>query len=287
MRRISMTAGFIERVVFQYSERCNMHCPYCYCPFLNKPVDPDLCLSIVERCVNLGAKVITFAGGDPFMYDSFRELLQYSSKLGVEIHVDTNGISMKEADYSLIADYVSLLALPLDGPNDSIQTTMRKMSGHFDVVLKHMSKLGDLPCSLKVNTVAALPNLSSLGQLAELLKSYSIRIWSLFQFWPLGLGVKNQTIFQISDNEYNQVVEKLYEMNLPFHLEAGTFSERNGYHFYVTHTGMVYTNNLADPSSYDELGLIFDDQVVEEWKMRSYSSIHPGSLQRYKSIKRT
>lgn len=274
----------VERVIFQYSDSCNMRCPYCYCPFINKRVDPDLGFSIIKRCSQIGAKIITFGGGDPFMYDSFRELVAYSYKLGLECHVDTNAIAIGAEDYELISNYISLLSLPLDGPNDLVHTNMRGMSGHFDVVINCLNRMINIDCTLKINTVVALSNRFYLVGLANLLKDYPIEIWSLFQFWVLGMGVKNQKTFKISDSEYNFTINKLSQMDLPFHLERGTVKQRKGYHFFVTHTGMVYTHDKIDLNHYKFLGSIFDDQVIEKWSELACSSIHPQTVTRYKNI---
>src|SRR5437660_4987884 len=134
----------IERVCFHFLDTCNMDCPYCYCPFQHKPVRLDVCLSIVDRCASLGIRVITFGGGDPFAFPDFKYLAEHAVESQMKVHVDTNGICLRERDYPWLEKNVHLLALPLDGPDRQVHGKMRGSDQHFDTVLKHLRGLAPI-----------------------------------------------------------------------------------------------------------------------------------------------
>ena len=279
-----MNVNAVERVIFQYSDRCNMNCPYCYCPFIGERINPKLTFSIIDRCHEIGVKIIIFGGGDPFMYESFRTLIPYTNSLGIKLQIDTNGISMNETDYQLVSDYASVISLPLDGPDEFTHAKMRNQSGHFRLILNHLEAMKNIKCNLKINTVVSSINCKSLSALATLLINYPINFWSLFQFWGLGEANKNKKIFEISDSSYITLLEDIKKRNLPFQIEGGIARKRRGYHFFVMHTGTVYIHDERDASKYRNIGSIFSDRVIDEWINLSSSSIHPVSISRYKKL---
>lgn len=52
----------VERVCFQFQRRCSMSRSFCYIPVDGVRADGLLRFKIVDRCVDIGARVITFGG---------------------------------------------------------------------------------------------------------------------------------------------------------------------------------------------------------------------------------
>lgn len=275
----------VERVIFQFSDRCNMKCPYCYCRFVGLPVEASLCRAIVERCRNLGTQVLTFTGGDPFVYRSFRELVTYSASLGFEVQVDTNGLAMRAADYGILNEAVSLLSLPVDGSTPAANAEMRGMIHHLEVVLRHLEGLMGERVRTKINTTVAQPNISNITAIGDLLAKYRIETWSLFQFWPLHDAADHCERFEISSEDYHRVIAVTRDIGYPFRIESGTIDDRVGNHFFVTHQGEVYTHDPADTTAYLVLGSIFDDSTIDTWQTTTGSSVHPEARARYRSLR--
>src|SRR5262249_54830212 len=144
---------------------------------------------VVRRCYELGAKVITFGGGDPFKFAPIERIVELAHSLGLEIQIDTNAISLTPRHYPLLTDYVSLLGLPLDGPAASIHDSIRSAPGHFEMIQRHLAALQDRSLSIKINTVVTALNSAEVPMIAPLLNEYpSVQRWSLYQFWPLERG---------------------------------------------------------------------------------------------------
>jgi MoaA/NifB/PqqE/SkfB family radical SAM enzyme len=132
-----MTNAIPARVCFNFTRRCNMQCPYCYIPFGDQKSDLRVWKKIVDRVVEWHVEAITFGGGDPFMYGQFRDLLLYCfGKLF--IHVDTNGINLKDPDFELMQKGVALLGLPVDGSNAAVHGVMRDDLTHFKSVIHNI-----------------------------------------------------------------------------------------------------------------------------------------------------
>src|SRR5688572_4874076 len=105
------------RVVFNFLERCNMQCPFCYLPFDGERSSLADWKNIVDRLHAWNVSSITFGGGDPLRYREFPELLSYAAHLESRarfIQLDTNAILLRSEHYSLLEQTVDLLGLPLD-----------------------------------------------------------------------------------------------------------------------------------------------------------------------------
>lgn len=248
---------------------------------MRERVNPDICLAIVERCAALGAKVITFGGGDPFMYGGFRDLLQKTADLGIRSHVDTNALGLTPSDYKLLEDTRSLLALPLDGPNSQVHLQMRKMENHFDVVIGHLDALRERSVRVKINTVVSTCNYDSILKLAELLNSYRINLWSLYQFWPLHDALANNASYQLTSIDFDSLMKLLLSRKHSFSIEQGPITERHGTYFFVSHTGLLYINHPSDLTKYLTVGSVFDDKAIADWRRLTGSSIRPRAVSRY------
>jgi MoaA/NifB/PqqE/SkfB family radical SAM enzyme len=215
------------------------------------------------------------------MYEHFRDLLKYSAGLGFEVQVDTNGLALRPNDYDLLDSHVSLISLPIDGPNSVSHDLMRGKSQQFERALYHLENLRKSRVRIKVNTVVSALNRKQIPALGALLATYRIDHWSLFQFWPLHSARAHSDHYAISDEEYHALVQELGRKPNGLHIETGTIKERQGYHCFVTHRGAVYTHHPHRHSEYRWLGSIFDDASIDAWKRIAISSIHPGARYRY------
>jgi MoaA/NifB/PqqE/SkfB family radical SAM enzyme len=271
----------LDRVIFNFLDRCNMTCKYCYCPFLRQSVDPKLCHRIVAHCLHLGARVITFGGGDPFMYRFIHDLVKQARDGGVFVHVDTNALSMRKADHDAIRRHVGLVGLPLDGPDAQSHGRMRGSARHFDIVLGHLDRLCDMGVRVKVNTVASKLNIDCLVALAELLRNRALFRWSIYQFWPFDEITQANNEYGLPRERFDEELKRINSLGLPFPVEAGPVSERAGTYFFVTHTGLVYSNSAEQESQYQFLGSIFDDNTIDAWLRHSGGSMREAAKSRY------
>jgi len=232
-----------ERIVLNFDEGCNLSCPFCYTPFTGEPVDFRVVSDVLRECKNLDVKVITFSGGDPFNHPAFRSLLYTASHLGFEIHVDTNGISLLQEDYSIIGDTCSLLGLPLDGPTALTHDGLRKAPGHFSLVLHHLRRLEEFPVRLKINTIVSGANLKDVSNIIHLVNQYDVAIWSLYQFMALCAAADREDLFTIEDSVFAGVVDRISSMKHRFRLEAGNAKKRLKSYLFVSPVGRMYTHD--------------------------------------------
>jgi MoaA/NifB/PqqE/SkfB family radical SAM enzyme len=275
----------IQRICFNFSSSCNMRCSYCYIPFSKSAVDQDVCLRVIERCRELGTQVITIGGGDPFVYGFLPSLVRRAREVGLETHLDTNGLRVCDRDFAWMASTISLLGLPLDGPDDICHDRMRNAAGHFKKVLAVARRARDYGIRCKINTVVSRLNFGAISSMSPVVASLAPERWSLYQYWPLAHGELAFEIHRISELEFRSAVGQLGTDHAACTVEINTVASRSGRYFFVSHTGQVYTHDPFDDSRYVFLGSIFDDITIDNWHRTAQGSLRPVIVSRYSSVR--
>ena len=86
---------FPFRVGLILTYRCSAECPHCFfecSPSRSEVMTRQTAQIVINEAVTLGAKWISFSGGEPFLeYDSLKELITLSSENGLNTEVVSNG----------------------------------------------------------------------------------------------------------------------------------------------------------------------------------------------------
>lgn len=254
------------RIVLNFAHRCNMHCEWCYVPFMPEAPSADTCMRIVQRIAQVGFKVITFGGGDPLLYPFLPQLLEVAHEAGLFVHVDTNGIGLhcNRATMSLLCDCVGLLGLPLDGPRPDIHNAMRSARSHFELVVSKLAWLAPFIHKVKINTFVSSSNSETITQMVPLIKAFGPARWSVYQYWPLSGGKSATAEHFISTYQFRKATERLPAVIDKTRVETNPTSLRRLTYPFVSHAGEVYLHHPSDQTKYELLGPIFDDSVIVE-----------------------
>lgn len=279
---LSPGAG-LSRVNFNFTARCNMHCPYCYVPFNGRETRLRDWKAIVDRIREFRPLSITFGGGDPFRYGDFVELLRYARDAATFIQVDTNGLNVREATLKEIVGLVELLGLPFDGSSPKMQQLMRGSPSHFNIVYRLLRIAVNL-LAVKVNTVVSRLNLAELPALRDMLCSSPPSAWSLYEFWPLADGLLNRDKYEVPHDDFLEAADAIERTTNFTVVEIGTVSDRMDTYFFVRNTGEVYTVAPGDPSRYLTLGSIFDDSTIQAWQQLGRSESMKARIQSRMSL---
>lgn len=87
--------GFLLRVMFELTYRCNFNCRHCYVPRKHKNKKGELntkeVFSVLDQLADIGCFYLGFTGGEPFMRKDILDILRYAVKKGFQVIVYTNG----------------------------------------------------------------------------------------------------------------------------------------------------------------------------------------------------
>ena len=120
-------------------------------------------------------------------------------------------------------------------------------------------------------------------EIGRILNSYSINIWSVYQYFENIYSECNDN-FIIPLRVFESIVEKIELENYSFHVEASPSFQRICKNFFVTHNGVVHINDPSNPKKYQYLGPFFSDSTIEKWMKLCVHTLTPNITQRYSSL---
>ncbi|MBF0102529.1 MAG: radical SAM protein [Desulfobacterales bacterium] len=107
------------QLVIQFTDQCNARCPQCGMrvtePFKRSKLAVTDVKTIINQAAQVGVKVISFTGGEPFIYlDDLVELIHYAKQAGITfIRTGTNGFLFKNPEAPDFTERIHRLAKTL------------------------------------------------------------------------------------------------------------------------------------------------------------------------------
>lgn len=89
----------LSEISIELTQRCPNRCIHCSsmsCPEARKELDTDVVVEVLDDAKNLGAKVVCFSGGEPFLHPDFLKIVSYAHDLGLKIYVYSSGITLQD-----------------------------------------------------------------------------------------------------------------------------------------------------------------------------------------------
>lgn len=128
------------------TRRCNLACLHCYsssAPYLRDRVNIDALKRFLEISYKHGFNNIAVSGGEPFLYNELEELLKFSKSVGYQNTMATNGMLLQSDRNQKILEYVDLIAVSVDGPEE-LHDYIRGQKGAFEKMMEGVKVLNSL-----------------------------------------------------------------------------------------------------------------------------------------------
>ena len=161
-------------IELEFTKRCNLKCIYCYTR-AGKAMDNELSLdeikSVILQAKELGAKkIILIGGGEPLMYDSLTEVIEFINSQGLKQVIFTNGtlINEKTAD-TLYQNKVSVI-IKHNSFKSEVQDALAGKKGTYWQIKRGMETLRKTgypngKASLGIQTVICRQNINEIPDL--------------------------------------------------------------------------------------------------------------------------
>lgn len=269
----------MKRLIITYNQNCNLKCKFCYIDFHYKKIE-DKTIEIVTKAIEYGFDIITFGGGDSFSKKTFRKACILAKENNIITHVDTNAIAIKDLDIDFINQYVDILGISLDAIGEDYDKfrDSKNLFKKVDLIITKLEAKINIP--IKINTIVTEINYKNISEIRDyIFKFKNIKLWSLYQFFPLSVAKKESENYQISDYKFDLVTNSLKVDNPNLNVEFFKFKDRvNGYLF-CDEQGFIYTNSID--GDYQKLYSIFDKDFKNKMDIVT-EKINPKTIERYK-----
>ena len=119
---------------------------------------------------------ISFSGGEPFLREDFFDILKYATNKKMVGEVATNATLISETMAEFLMENDWKITASLDGSNASINDTIRRRKGVFDIAVKNIKQLVELRdyfksgkisirCTLQNKNIGDIENMLKLSRL--------------------------------------------------------------------------------------------------------------------------
>jgi radical SAM protein with 4Fe4S-binding SPASM domain len=127
-------------VVWNVTQRCNLHCAHCYADSKDREYPDELTtaegLTLLEDLAGFGVPTVLFSGGEPLMRADLFELAAAAREHGMRTVLSTNGTRIDDATAGRIADagfsYVGVSIDGIGGRHDKMRGSLGAFEGAVD-----------------------------------------------------------------------------------------------------------------------------------------------------------
>jgi radical SAM protein with 4Fe4S-binding SPASM domain len=149
------TKPYLERIFLEVTAKCNFYCKHCYMS-ADTNVDTKMELTLDEikdiilQADQLGVFRLDFTGGEIFVRNDIKEILQFASDNFMITNIFTNGYALSDEMCKFLADLgnIKIVFISMDDHNADNHDKFRGMPGSFERIVKgvkHLKKLGIRP----------------------------------------------------------------------------------------------------------------------------------------------
>jgi MoaA/NifB/PqqE/SkfB family radical SAM enzyme len=161
---------------------CAHNCWYCAYRSDNYQLGEDMVLKdqipqdkmdeIIDDCISMGVKAVTFSGGgDPFYYPNLLRTVKKLSQSDIKFAALTNGVNLKGELAEIFSKHSTWLRISIDGWDDASYAKYRGIKeGEFTKVINNLREFKKLDgdCYLGVSIVVDKDNAPHIYEMLEL-----------------------------------------------------------------------------------------------------------------------
>jgi len=206
------------RLIFWESTAgCNLKCIHCRRVTVADQLTPqDLstqeAFHLIDEIAALGRSIFVLSGGEPMFRPDILEIARYATDAGLIVALATNGTMIDDQVAQQIKESgVQRVSISFDGANAETHDMFRGLPGSFDAAVRGVRALRNIGIPVQINTTVAKHNEAQLEGVLQLAKDLDVVALHLFLLVPVGCGVQIAEEQMISAQEYERVLNWLYD----------------------------------------------------------------------------
>ena len=206
------------RLVFwETTAGCNLRCIHCRRVTIADQLTPqDLTteesFELIDEIAATGKPVFVLSGGEPLFRPDILDIARYATDAGLPVALATNGTLIDDAMAAKIKDSgIKRVSISFDGADAATHDAFRGLPGSFDAAVRGFRALRNVGIPVQINTTVAKHNEDQLEAVLALAKDLDAVGLHLFLLVPVGCGVQISDEQMISAQEYERVLNWLYD----------------------------------------------------------------------------
>lgn len=171
--------------------RCNLRCTHCYAVIPNAKVTDGLSgevvkTRIIEPLARMGARFISFTGGEPLLRSDLFDLMEYAKSRGLHTSLVTNGLLLQQHEARLTTNLVDGLQVSLESHREEVNDSVRGRGVYRQLVRDVFPWLKNHGFRYSIAVTPTPINENDLEGLAELAYQMGATALTVRRFLALG-----------------------------------------------------------------------------------------------------
>lgn len=207
------------RLVFwETTAGCNLRCIHCRRVTVADQLTPqDLttqeAFRLIDEIAQVGKPVFVLSGGEPLFRPDIFEIARYATAAGLPVALATNGTLVDDAvARRAVESGVKRVSISFDGADAATHDRFRGLKGSFEAAIAGFKAFRRAGLPVQINTTVANHNKTQLDQMVAFAKELDAVGLHLFLLVPVGCGVQIAEEQMINAQEYESVLNWLYDM---------------------------------------------------------------------------
>ncbi len=207
------------RLVFwETTAGCNLRCIHCRRITVADQLTPqDLTTAesfrLIDQIAAVGRPVFVLSGGEPLFRPDIYEIARHAADAGLPVALATNGTLITAEVARKIKDSgVQRVSISFDGIDAATHDSFRGLPGAFDASVRGFEELRKVGLPVQINTTVSKHNETQLEGMRALAKQLGAVGLHLFLLVPVGCGLEISDEQMISAQEYERVLNWLYDV---------------------------------------------------------------------------
>ncbi len=213
---MSGTNPQLRLVFWETTNACNLKCIHCRASAVKDRGIEELTLeksyNLLSDIASFSKPVIVLSGGEPLVRDDIFDIARHGTQLGLRMVLATNGTLLNDLIAKKLVDSgVQRVSISIDGSDAMTHDSFRGLPGAFDAALRGIEFCKSVGMPVQINTTVAKHNIRQLPKILDLAQSIGACALHLFLLVPTGCGKEISEREMISSNDYEQVLNWLYD----------------------------------------------------------------------------
>ena len=207
-------------VVWNTTQRCNLHCIHCYASAQDREFEGELTtqegLALLDDLAAFGAPTVLFSGGEPLIRPDIFELAAHAASRGLRAVLSTNGTLIDDTMAQPIEDAgFSYVGISFDGIG-AAHDKIRGQKGAFDASLAGLKRCRDRGIRTGLRYTIHAKNIDQLPAVFDMLETEDIPRACFYHLAYAGRGERIQK-FDLTPDQTRWAVNYVFERAEDFH----------------------------------------------------------------------
>jgi len=161
-------------LVFHITGRCNLQCAYCYASSYNRTdLKIEEIQDVLSQAAKLGTRHVILSGGEPLLHPDFYEIAEYAKKLGLKVHITSNGTMIDEIAAEKLRSLDVNVTISLDGSCAEVNDPLRG-DGTFSLAINSIDNLVNSGVYTSIRMTLVKQNASDVRNYIELAIKHNV-----------------------------------------------------------------------------------------------------------------